>query len=48
MEVDGAKFQPNAEVLVEKNQTIKKKVSLVKKGYKECVPHLVSECPFLD
>jgi hypothetical protein len=48
VEVDGSRFQQDATVLIEKKRTIKQKVSLVKKGFLECVPHLVSECTFLD
>jgi len=47
-EVDGSRFQQDATVLIEKKRTIKQKVSLVKKGFLECVPHLVSECTFLE
>jgi hypothetical protein len=48
VDVDALRFQQGQTVLIKKKQTIKKKVSLVKEQFLECVPHLVSECTFLN
>ena len=39
--------QPDQPILIKKMLSIEKKKSLVKKGFLECVPHLVIECAYL-
>ena len=47
LETDGMKFQADAQVLIVKKQSVAKKTKLVKSGFLECLPHLVSECTYL-